>query len=362
MAWIRRQYSKGQIDRAGLVIRHLYAPPAGLPFPPNADNVDEALRIINNWRSAHSYPLLAVKTTLRKRARKIDPHCLIAQRLKRMPSIALKLEHNPHMQLSQMQDIGGCRAVVRSISELKRLIRVYQVSKIKNPRTGRPIEVEPYDYIQHPKEDGYRSYHSIFKYQTKYKDLKDFEGQRIEIQMRSQLQHAWATAVETVQTFSGQALKSRIKAAEPEWLRFFVLMGSVIAARERSPLVPNTPEKPKELADEIRELAGRLNVEHLLLAWGGAVERIVAVSRNSDFFLLELEPEKKSTAITGYRADELPLATEAYIKLEKERPDVQAVLVAVDSIEALRAAYPNYYLDTSQFLGVMQQAISPDRA
>lgn len=361
MAWIKRQYSKGEIDRAGLLIRQLYASSAEPISELNPDNIDEALKIINNWRSAHSYPLLAVKTTLRKRARKIDPKCLIAQRLKRLPSIGLKLQHNPHMKLSQMQDIGGCRAVLRSVSELRRLIRVYQVSKIKNPRTGRPIAVEQYDYIQYPKDDGYRSYHSIFKYQTKYKDLKDFEGQRIEIQMRSQLQHAWATAVETVQTFSGQALKSRIKAAEPEWLRFFVLMGSVIAMREKSPLVPNTPEKPKELADEIRELALRLNVENLLLAWGGAVQRIVAVSRNSDFFLLELDPEKKSTAITGYRADELARASEAYLKLEKERPNVQAVLVAVDSIEALRAAYPNYYLDTSQFLEVMRQAINSDR-
>jgi hypothetical protein len=37
-----------------------------------------------------------------------------------------------------------------------------------------------------------------------YNDLK------IEMQLRSQYQHAWATAVETVGTFIGQALKSSI--------------------------------------------------------------------------------------------------------------------------------------------------------
>ncbi len=56
----------------------------------------------------------------------------------------------------------------------------------------------------------------IYRYfsdrQTKYNTLK------VELQLRSQLQHAWAAAVETVGAFVQQALKSSL--GEEEWLRF----------------------------------------------------------------------------------------------------------------------------------------------
>ena len=56
---------------------------------------------------------------------------------------------------------------------------------------------------------------------------------RIEIQFRSRLKHAWAAAVETVGTASGQALKS--SEGDEGWLRFFVLMASEIAFSEGCP-------------------------------------------------------------------------------------------------------------------------------
>jgi hypothetical protein len=44
--------------------------------------------------------------TLLNRARQVDEKALVAQRLKRFPSIYKKLGDNPNMKLSQMQDIG----------------------------------------------------------------------------------------------------------------------------------------------------------------------------------------------------------------------------------------------------------------
>jgi ppGpp synthetase/RelA/SpoT-type nucleotidyltranferase len=181
MAWTIRQHSKGAIDRAGAAL-------AKAENPAEIGNAD--LAVINNWRACHAYPLHAVKMTLRQRAKIVSHHALIAQRLKRLPSIAIKLKHNPAMKLSQMQDIGGCRAIMPSMKELRKLIAAYEKSKSKNPRTGRPVQHDYDDYLLNPKPDGYRSYHLIFKYQTNYKDKKPFEGQRIEIQIRTQLQHA----------------------------------------------------------------------------------------------------------------------------------------------------------------------------
>ncbi len=250
MPWVVRQYSKGVIDRAGNVLNSL---PVGDPAR------EEILTVINNWRSCHSYPLHAIRMTLLKRARKIDEKALIARRLKRLPSIAIKLKDNPHMSLTQMQDIGGCRAILRNVSNVDHLVAIYEKSKSKNPH-NRPILIERYDYIDHPKSDGYRSVHLIYKYQSKSPDKLSFNGQRIEIQIRSKLQHAWATAVETSQTFTGQALKTKIKSASESWLRFFALMGSAIAAREKRPNVPGTPDNKKERADELRAIAEQENI------------------------------------------------------------------------------------------------------
>src|SRR5262245_47079255 len=103
MPWVERAYSKGRIDRSGQAL---------ITLSKWDDARDEAIKVVDNWRSCHAYPLQIIKMTLLNRAKKIDGDALIAQRLKRRPSIEIKLRDNPHMKLSQMQDIGGCRAVL----------------------------------------------------------------------------------------------------------------------------------------------------------------------------------------------------------------------------------------------------------
>ena len=350
MAWVKRQHSKGQIDRAGSVLIGAKSP----------EEYESALTIINNWRACHSYPLHIVKKTLSLRAKTVSSSALIAQRLKRLPSIALKLNQNVNMQLSQMQDIGGCRAVMPNVADVKKLIALYDESRSKNPRSGRPIEHERYDYIATPKPDGYRSIHLIFKYQSQYEDKQEFNGQRIEIQIRSKLQHAWATTVETVQTFTGQALKSKVKTGDPEWLRFFALMGSEIALREKRPPVPGTPENRNELIGEIRHLEEKLSVAHSLRAWGFAVQRITENQIGAVAYMLVLNSSEKTLVIEPFKPHEMAKASARYLEIEKEmekRPEIQAVLVSVETMEDLRTAYPNYYLDTSAFIDAMNQAI-----
>lgn len=62
------------------------------------------------------------------------------------------------------------------------------------------------DYIADPRSSGYRGTHLIYRY---FSDrVETYNGLRVEVQLRSHLQHAWATAVETVGTFLKQALKA----------------------------------------------------------------------------------------------------------------------------------------------------------
>ena len=56
------------------------------------------------------------------------------------------------MQLSSMQDVGGCRAVLASIAEVRRIQR--RLSKNRPP-----LRVS--DYIAEPRESGYRGVHVV---------------------------------------------------------------------------------------------------------------------------------------------------------------------------------------------------------
>jgi hypothetical protein len=314
---------------------------------------DKALEIINNWRSSHAYPLQVTKMTLLNRARKVDGNALIAQRLKRLSSIDAKLRRFADMRLSRMHDIGGCRAVLRSAGDVDALVRVYEESAAKNPNARSEL-VRKYDYVGQPKTDGYRSVHLVYKYRSLATRHAVYNGLRMEIQIRSKLQHAWATAVETVSTFTGQALKSNV--GDESWKRFFVLMGSAIASREKRPVVPGTPAGSQLIA-ELRALAQELQIETVLRGWGKTVQVLAEQTTDAYAFLVILNPITRSVEVKGFRSTEMTQATEEYLSVETGRPEVQAVLVSVDSLAALRKAYPNYYLDTDAFIGIVRTAI-----
>jgi hypothetical protein len=200
----------------------------------------------------------------------------------------------------------------------------------------------------------------IYKYFSDKQTPSIYNGLFIEVQMRSRLQHAWATAVETVGTFLSQALKS--SQGEEDWLRFFALMGSALAIREKSEaLVPNTPLKQKELTRELRALATKLNVEKALQMYGQALNvGREGAGKGNHFFLLRLEPQRGRMNIEGFPRKDLERASARYLEVERQiegTTGAEAVLVSVDSLAALERAYPNYFLDTNVFLTALQQAL-----
>lgn len=358
MAWANRQYSKGQIDRAGEALIRLAK---------DDTTRDQAIAVVDNWRSCHAYPLQVIKMNLFRRARKIDHTALIAQRLKRRPSIELKLHDNPSMKLSQMQDIGGCRAVLPTVNQVKRLVEKYKKYHAKSPKDRSSWDgSDDYDYIAKPKPDGYRSVHLVFRFCSPSPERASFNGQRIEIQIRSYLQHLWATAVETAQVFTGQALKSKIKNASEDWLRFFALVSSIFAIREKTQPVPGTPRVKSELISELGHIVGRANIMQSLASWNDAIHRLEDPQVGDAYaFLLILNPTAGSLRVRPFSIDELPNAQQQYEKAEKEAEsdtNIQVVLVAVESLDTLRKAYPNYYVDTRDFIKAVEKEIGKKRA
>jgi hypothetical protein len=346
MTWPTLQYPKSQVDRAWRAF-------ASVGESGGSEEFLRSLDVINNWRSSHSFPLNTFTVGLKRRAKDADPDALVAQRIKRLSSIAAKLHRFPTMQLSQMQDIGGCRVIVASISEVYNLINRHKESDIRHKL------VKENNYISSPKESGYRSVHLVYKY---YSDRShNYNGLQIEMQFRSALQHAWATAVETVGTLVSESLKSNI--GNDDWLRFFALMGTAIAWRVDSPPVPNTPESESELKGELRRYAEQRALADRLRTYGAALhtaERSSATDTDASYFLLNLNPSAQEVTISGFKRGELAQATEAYLDAEKHIKDnsgQDAVLVSVDSLASLRRAYPNYFLDTGVFVDLVDETI-----
>jgi len=311
-----------------------------------------ALQLLSNWRASHSYPLNALNTTLRNRVLSVDPSAITAQRLKRLESVLRKLRRRPTMQMSQMQDVGGCRAVVGGMKNLAEVLRIY---------VDRPLKHTLYkldNYIDQPKEDGYRSIHMRYRFAGRA-TASPWNNLRIEVQVRTKLQHSWATAVETIDAFTGENIK--FGAGADKWRRFFALMGSVHALYERQHPVPGTPVVTSELRDELSDLSTELNVPYMLRSYARIGRQVQGYKNGKDYwYLLELMPSTSEVKMTSYPNRMSDLAKNDYADAELRFRDTlnQAVLVSVDSIKDLQKAYPNFFGDTRLFLSSLERFLS----
>ena len=352
MMWIEPAHSKSRVDKAGSILAAAEGD-GSADFGPlfDATRPDEARRVVGNWRSAHAFPLNALQNGLRQHIGRVKISATVSQRLKRIPSTVAKLRRFSNMKLSRMQDMGGCRGVVDTVDEVRELQRCYHRSRTKHqPVNGR-------DYIEEPKESGYRGVHLVYRYQSASNQV--YNGLLIEIQLRTRLQHAWATAVETAGAFLGQALKS--SEGERDWLRFFALVGSAFAMDEGCAGVPGTPPDPKVLEHETRMLARQLEVAAKLTEYAKLLKVITdgELANKHHFFLLERGPDRRIVR-KGYAMGELAKSTDEYFRAEERIKDIdgaEVVLVSTDSVAALRRAYPSYYLDTRLFLREVKRVV-----
>lgn len=337
--WEAPQYSKSQIIKAGKTVSS-----------PRATDMDEqeALDILNNWRSAHAYPLQVIASNLRRN----NKNAIVVQRLKRLESITGKLKRFPEMSLYRMQDLGGCRVIVDSVDEVYTTLTKYKNSRIRH------ILKREDDYIQNPKKSGYRSYHIVYQFQSDQKETYN-KNMLIEIQFRTKLQHTWATAVEMMGIYTKSALKASI--GDKDTLRFFVLVSSVFAKMENTPLVPDTKDSYDDLIREIKKIDKKLNIVSRLSALSVAINHVNkqnTIKRNG-YYILRLNYKKKMLSIRQYPTSKIELATKVYNQIEaSNNPEIDAVLVSANSFDTLKAAYPNYFADISEFVTMMRRILA----
>lgn len=332
--WEIPKYSKSEINKAGKTIADKNS---------SKKERQDALKVLNNWRSSHTYPLQVIASNLRSK----NPDSIVVQRLKRLDSITGKIERFPKMDLYRMQDLGGCRVIVDPIDEVYSAMNQYKSSRIRH------ILKREYDYIQNPKESGYRSYHMVYQFHSDRKETYN-KNMLIEIQFRTKIQHTWATAVEMMGIYTKSNLKS--SQGNEDILRFFTLVSSILALKEGTPVCPNTSESADELIKEIKSLDSKHNIVSTLSGLNVAIDFDEKnENKKNNYYILILDYTRKRMRIKSFETKNIEVATEVYNQLEgKLESDKNIVLVSASSFDSLRAAYPNYFTDIQEFVDMMR--------
>lgn len=320
------------------------------------EEVATAENALTYWRTIHGKVINEFYNIVSSEVEKINKEAFVVQRLKRSPSIIAKLKRYPETQLTTMQDIAGIRAIMKNMGAIELLRESLKKYAQKH-------EFKTYaNYITNPKESGYRSIHLIYKYLSP-EDLET-NGLLVEIQIRTELQHSWATAVETISTFLGTNLK--FGEGQPKWLKYFALTSSAFSYLEGTPQVPNYTNLSQE--ETFRQAVYEYNynqIEVNLSAFSIAAEFIINKTSEKDVYnLLKLDIENRKLNIKSYPFELFDQANKEYTRLEREysgNNKFQVVLVSTESINELQNAFPNYFLDTKAFINNMEKIKAENR-
>jgi GTP pyrophosphokinase len=201
-------HSRKAIDRAGIAVRDWWLDP-----DPDVDLPEEAFNVLWEYRRTFRGPLQKVTVGMRQFVQRESTQILVAQRLKRVPTIVEKLVRLPAMKVTRMEDIGGCRAVLPGgRTEIEGVLRRIEKNRWEVSRFR--------DYIKKPKDTGYRAIHVVV--------VRD--GRPIEIQLRTQPQHAWAAHVERAGAMRGEALKDGV--GPPDLIETYRMLADSLAFSE----------------------------------------------------------------------------------------------------------------------------------
>ena len=321
--------SKSRVTKAGERIR-------------NDMPTTEDLAVVEEWRAAHRGVLNTFQAILRNRTR--GTKVTVAQRHKRKLTIFDKLKRLPKMQLARMDDVAGCRLIFRSIKELYAFR-----SKFHRARFNHKLRNEPdkYDYIKQPKPTGYRGIHDVYEYNVNSDSGKALQGLYIEVQYRTLVQHAWATAVEVV-GFITQS-QPKFQRGDKRYEKAMALASELLARAHEQSTGPYPDASSQDVLDEFLALDQELHLMQTLRGLNSAKSDITD-KRNT---ILIFSKDGRLDSLNFRDATD---ALRALFDLEKRMPDKDIVLVRADTSDDVRLAFRNYFTDAREFVRLLDAA------
>lgn len=315
--------SKSRVNKAGENIR-------------NRQPTWEDLRTIEDWRAAHRSVLNTFQAILRNRTR--GTTIIVVQRHKRRSTIYGKLDRYPGMRLARMDDVAGCRLIFRDIVGLYSFRNQFHKARFNHKRKN---DVDKYDYIKDPKTTGYRGVHDVYEYDVNSVSGRSLKGLLVEIQYRTLVQHAWATAVEVIGFITEN--QPKFEEGDDRYLHVMALASEILARSFENATGPFPEMNDGDLVSEFLRADGDLGLMQTLRGLN-ATRSGVGNKRN----VILIVPQSGELEVLTFRD-----ATEALrnlFVLEKERPKSDIVLVRGDSTEDVRLAFRNYFSDARDFV------------
>jgi ppGpp synthetase/RelA/SpoT-type nucleotidyltranferase len=329
-------------------------------LPENEAVLNNAFDILSYWRFSFEKPLERALDKIQPQVNQLDSTAIFAKRLKRFPSIVLKLERFPKMNLKNMQDIGGCRIILVNSKKVTQVSRI--LKKMPELKWDDGFRIK--DYIAKPKIDGYRSLHMIGKFPDSFGNDK-----KIEIQLRTRIQHYWATALEIIDLFTKQSLKTN--QGQKLWSDFFVNVSKQFSMLDSIPLFEKLSDKDKKiqyvsrlikdkesssLVLSVCDAARKLDVVDKLKVFAKSL-KVIGEELNSvgsdGYVLLEINTLTKSVKYTLFDHGEAEDAQNIYTETEKITSDknsnIIVALVYANAVGGIKEAYPNFFADSTKF-------------
>lgn len=350
-------FPKKEIDRAAASIRHGAV----------GDERLTAIKTVQNFREFHLYPLMLLKNHLVRTSSKISGKTNVARRLKRLSTIVDKLEretldgkNSNTIKLTRMQDIAGCRAIVKDLKKLKEL----QQRLEKSTSVHKIIKTRNYLI---PKPSGYGGVHLVYSCYEGQNEPHDWKKAKVEVQLRTELQHAWATSLEIIDTLEQINLKTSHEGHE-QWREFFSIAGKLVAHHETACVIDNMGELNNlriKLADLSKILDVVEKVKRYTLAINFATDKNLPKQnkKGQGMFLVKMhhpDAEQKRIRVTVefYRLKESDTALKRLNEADLDETIAISALVSASDVRALKQAYPNYFGSTKRFVEFLNEQIN----
>lgn len=244
-----------------------------------------------------------------------------------------------------MDDIAGCRLIFESVEELSKFRDEFHKARFNHKRKN---EIDKYDYIKKPKATGYRGIHDVYSYDVNSKNGELHKGLLVEIQYRTLVQHAWATAVEVIGFITEN--QPKFQQGDKRYEHCMALASEILARHYEQSFGPFPEMKNDELIKAFRELDEELHLTRNLIGLN-ATESEATANRNT---ILIFKPDGELETLSFKEAAD---ALRELFRLEKEDPSLDVVLVKADTSEEIRTAFRNYFSDAKDFVRLLTAAI-----
>lgn len=228
--------SNKSIDRAGTLLRDWWR--AAGDIGGDDQPILDAFNLLGSFREGFAAPLNKVTMGVRSMVGTVGAPVVVSQRLKRVVTTLDKLDRKQNMKLTRMQDVGGCRAILPNQDVVHGVIKRMERSKW----TIKSLD----DYAVDPKPTGYRAVHVVVVR----------EEHMIEVQLRTERQHLWAS---TVERFSARPGFEWLKDGNgpPVAVDFFRLTAEIMTLQDlQRPVDRNMMKQVDELRVRLHDLAG----------------------------------------------------------------------------------------------------------